>query len=515
MRYDVLVVGAGHNGLATAGLLARKGRKVLVLERRTVVGGLAAAEEFYPGYRSAGLLHETTGLRPQVVEKLALRRHGLSLRREGPAVLALGEGGQGLLLSGDRGRAMAAIGRLSEKDAESYGRYHAFIDRVCDIFTGFYDEPPVDLTRVDGRGAWDLMRRALRLRRLGGARMLELLRLPPMPMADWLDEWFETDLLKAALALPAIGGTFLGPRSPGSNANLLLRECTAGPGVEGGGPALIAALERAARSFGAEIRTGAAVERVLADPGSVKGVQLAGGERIEARVVAASCDPKHLFLDLLPPGAIAHRLEHRIRKFRARGTTAQLLLALAAPVRFACRPEADGIAFARAASSLTHLERAFDAVKYRAFSDAPALDIHVPTVETPGLAPAGHSVLSALIHFAPHDLRAGWDEAQKERLGDRVVEILESHAPGLKSAIVSGQLLSPRDLEERYGITGGHIHHGEHSLDQLLIRPAPECAEYRTPVPGLFLCGSGSHPGGGLTCGPGALAAASILAAGR
>jgi phytoene dehydrogenase-like protein len=240
---------------------------------------------------------------------------------------------------------------------------------------------------------------------------------------------------------------------------------------------------------------------------------LAGGERIEAPVVAASCDPKHLFLNLLAPGVIPYRLEHRIRMFRTRGTTAQLLLALDTPVRFACRPEANGIAFARTGGSLTRLEKAFDAVKYRTFSETPALEVHVPTVAAPDLAPAGHSVMSVLIHFAPYDLEAGWDEAQKERLGNRVVEILETHVPGLKSTIVSGQILSPRDLEERYGITGGHIHHGEHSLDQLLMRPAPECSEYRTPVPGLFLCGAGSHPGGGLTCGPGALAASSILAA--
>jgi phytoene dehydrogenase-like protein len=227
-------------------------------------------------------------------------------------------------------------------------------------------------------------------------------------------------------------------------------------------------------------------------------------------VVAASCDPKHLFLELLPAGAIPYRLEHRVRTWRTRGTTAQVLLAVAGPVRFAAAPN-DPIEFARTGGSLVAIERAFDAVKYRRFSEMPILDIQVPTVSAPELAPAGHSVVSILVHFAPYELEGGWDEAKRKALGDRVVAILEKHAPGIGAKIVGGDVLSPAEIETRYGTAGGHIHHGEHALDQILIRPAPECVGYRTPLAGLYMCGSGSHPGGGLTCRPGALAAGAIL----
>ena len=508
--YDVLVIGAGHNGLTAAGLLARRGRKVLVLERREVVGGMAAPEEFQPGYRSAGLLQDTAGVRPSVVRALELERHGLRVRDRPPDVLALGDDGSGVLLSGSVERAAREIAGRSPPDAERYARYRAFLGRVRRVVGRFFDEPPLNLVDLESAGRWEPIKHALRIRRLGSRDMLELLRLPPMCAADWLGEWFEDDLLKAALALPAISGTFLGPRSPGSNFNLLLREAAAGPGVEGDGPALIAALEKSVRDHGVEIRTGATVERVLLGRHSVEGVALAGGEEIRAVVVAASCDPKRLFLELLSPGSIARRLEHRIEKFRTRGTTAQVLLALNRPLRFACRPE-QPVELARTGGDLIRLERAFDAVKYRKLPDEPVLEVHVPTVSCPGLAPDGHEVASILVHFVPYDLEPGWDDEQQERLADRVVTILERHAPGVTAATVARQVLSPVDLEARYALTGGHVHHGEHALDQLLIRPAPECVGYRTPIPGLFLCGSGSHPGGGLTCAPGRLAARAIL----
>ncbi len=512
VSWDVVVIGAGHNGLTCAAYLAKAGRKVVVLERRDRVGGTAASEEFVPGYRSAGLLQETTGIWRRVVEDLSLEKHGLALRKAPPEILALGEEGRGLLLDGDAASTAREIGAHSEKDAEAYGRYQAFLGRTRNLLAAYLDEPPLDLVEIESVGLWDLMRQALRVRRLGAREMLEVLRLPPLSVSDWLNEIFETDLLKAALALPAVSGTWMGPRSPWSNTNLLLREGAAGPGVVGGGPALIGALEKAARANGAEIRTGAEVERLLPGKDGALGVRIAGGEELAAKVVAASCEPKRALLGLLPSGSIRSRLAHRLRKYRTRGTTAQVLLALESPLRFACRKDRD-IEFARTGNDLTQIEQAFDAVKYGRCSPKPVLEIHVPTVSSPDLAPNGHCVASLLVHFAPYDLDPGWDEGEKERLGDRVVEILEAHAPGLSSAIKGRQVLAPVDLEERYGLTGGQIHHGEHCMDQLLIRPAPECAGYRTPVPGLFLCGGGTHPGGGLTCRPGALAASVILKA--
>lgn len=508
---DVVVIGAGHNGLACAALLAQAGRKVLVLERRDRVGGIAASEEFHPGYRSAGLFAEANRVRPAVIGKLGLERHGLALRAARPGVLALDGDGRGLYLDADPARAAAAIAARSARDAEAYPRFRAALAGFDSVLQAFLDEPALDLVHLETNAPLDLVRRAWRVRRLGRRGMLDFLRLPAMPIADLLSEWFETDLLKAALALPAISGTWLGPRSPGSAANFLLWEAAAGPGVQGGGPALVAALEKAARAAGVEIRTGAAVERLMVEDGRVRGVGLEGGEAIAADAVAASCDPKQLFLRLVPPGAIPYRLERRIQGFRTRGTTAQVLLALGAPPRFAAHPDG-AVELARTGSRLDDLERAFDAVKYRRVSDTPILEIHVPTVASPDLAPAGGAVVSVLVHFAPHDLAGGWDAAARERLGDRVVALLEAHAPGLARDVAGRLVLSPADLGERYALPQGHPHHGEHALDQWLVRPSPECARHRTPVAGLYLCGSGVHPGGGLTCAPGALGAEALLA---
>ncbi len=508
--YDAIIIGAGHNGLTTAALLARRGRRVLVLEQRDAIGGLASSDEFHPGYRGAGVHHDTTGIRRAVVQALGLERHGLRLRARRPEVLALGHEGRALLLDGNDERTARAIAQHVPADGERYLRYRAFIDRVRGVLERFLDEPPIDPTGLERRGLRDAMRGALRLRLLGKRDMLELLRLPAMCVADWLDEWFESDLLKASLALPALAGSFTGPRSPGSNLNLLLWEA-GGSGVIGGGPALVAALEAAARDAGAEIRSGARAEAIVLDGSGACGVRLRGGETIPAGLVAASCDPKRTLLELLPPFSITQRLEHRIRKLRTRGTTAHMLLALSAPPRFAGLPERD-VGFARTGNDLLSIERSFDAVKYRRVSDEPVLDIHVPTVDAPQLAPAGHAVVSVLVHCVPYDRDPPWDRGARERLSDSVLSILERHAPGVSSTLVASAISTPRELETRYGVSGGHTHHGEHALDQRLLRPAPGCIRYGTPVAGLFLCGSGSHPGGGLTCAPGALAAAAILA---
>jgi phytoene dehydrogenase-like protein len=509
-RHDTIVIGAGPNGLTTAALLARRGRRVLLLERRERIGGLAAAEPFHPGYRSAGLHHDTRGLRPGVVRALDLERHGLRLRDRPPDLLALGDGSDTLLLRGESTACSREIARRSEHDAARYLEFRAFVERIRPVVAGFLDGPPLDVVGLEPGRLPDLFRRALRLRRLGRREMLELLRLPPMTAADWLDEWFETGALKAALALPAVAGTRLGPRSPGSNANQLLALCGAGTGPVGGGPTLIDALANAARDAGVEIRTGTPVTGLLLDGGAIRGVE-ADGACIPAARVVASCDPKHTLLELLPPGLLTSRLEHRLESYRMRGSTAWLLLALDRPVRFNGRDD-EPVEFARTGVELDEIERAHDAIKYRTFCERPVLDIHVPTVSNPELAPPGSAVLSVLVHFAPHDEASGWDPAARERLTTRVMSILERAVVDLGTSIVGRELLTPVDLETRYGVTGGQIHHGEHALDQLLVRPAPECSEYRTPVAGLYLCGSGCHPGGGLTCAPGARAAESILA---
>lgn len=512
-RVDAIVIGAGHNGLAAAAMLGRAGRRVLVLERRAVVGGLAASEEFCAGYSSAGVLADTCLVQPGVVASLGLEQHGLKLRAEPPPVLSLGEGEPLLLPQGRDAaqveRAVQAIGRVSKADAERYPAYAAQLERLAPALRELFARPPVDLIDVEHESLWGLGQRALRVRKIGKADLMELLRLPAMCVGDVLREYFGSHQLTAALALPALAGTFTGPWSPGNAINLLRRECLLGPGIAGGGPMLVAALAKAAEAAGVEIRREATVAKLRIGRDGIEGVVLEGGEELDAPIVAASCHPWHTLCELAPPEAIEHRLEHRARTFRSRGRVAQVLLALDRAPTLGGEP----VEHARTGAHLDELERAFDAIKYDEVPQTPILELHVPTVANPELAPKGHAVLSALVHFVPYAKRdGGWDDESRARLGDRVVEILGQHDAKLPGSVVGRQVLTPADLEQRYGLHGGHLHHGEHSLDQLLVRPTPECVRYETPVKGLWLCGSGSHPGGGLTCAPGEQAARAMLA---
>ncbi|MEJ2720201.1 MAG: NAD(P)/FAD-dependent oxidoreductase [bacterium] len=325
-------------------------------------------------------------------------------------------------------------------------------------------------------------------------------------LADWLDDWFETDLLKALLAGPAVRGAFVGPRSPGSAFGLLLWECRKGPSVKGGPGALIDALEAAARSAGAEIRTGEDVTAIEVSNGRATGVRLAGGERIGASLIAACNDPKSVFFDLLPEAAFTEKLAHRIQTLRTNGTTAKVDIAVKRRLQPRGTDDAD-IEFFRTGDNLTEIEKAFDAVKYRLCSDHPVLDVAYPKL---GPDDRGH-VFSVLVQYAPHNLDGGWDDDRREALGARVIETLSEVVPGLVEQVDAVRVLTPADIETGFGSTGGHLYHGDHTLDQIFVRPVPECAGYRTPIRGLVLCGSGSFPGGGITCAPGALAARAIL----
>ena len=507
--YDVVVIGAGHNGLTAAALLAKLGRKVLVLERRSTIGGLAAGEEFHPGYHTAGVLHDSGQVRAQVVSRLDLKSHGLEIRPGRPSFLALDPEDQGMLLGSKERRTAKEIDFYSPEDAKQYRQYRKFIRRVAGVVNRIFDQLPPALDLPNGRTLWDLFRTGFALRRLGKSTMLDLMRIAPMCVADWLNEWFDNNRLKAALAATGLSGNFAGPWSPGSAFNLLLWECTAKYRLKGGPRALIAALEKAVLSQGGEIRTAADVIEIQIQNGQIKGVMINDGEPIQAAIVVASCDPRHTFLDLVPGKQVENWQEHRMQHIRGAGTTAKVNLALNRPLEFSGRP-GEKIAFARTGHHLDHIEKAFDACKYGQFSNDPILDIHIPTVSNPDLAPPGCSVVSILVHFVPYRLQARWDRGQVEKLGDAVVNTLAQYVHGLTDAIVAREVLTPFDLAERYGLVQGHILHGEHALDQLILRPTPECARYRTPIEGLYLCGSGSHPGGGITCGPGNLAASVI-----
>jgi phytoene dehydrogenase-like protein len=509
-QFDVVVIGGGHNGLTAAALLAKRGRKTLLVERRDLLGGLAAGEEFHPEFRTAGVLHDTGSVRRSVVKALGLERHGLMFRSETPPILVPQQDGEGLLLWKEVERTVDELAQISPQDAERYRQYRHFLTRIRPVIRRLMDKPPPDIFDTGVKDLLSLGGSALALRGLGKNLMMEFLRVAPSCVSDFLDEWFESELLKAALAAPAIWATYTGPRSPGSTLNLLLADSTQESQVVGGPRALVAALENSAREQGVEIRMATAVEEVRIEAGRVAGVRLRGGEELSCRAVAASCDPKRLVFRHLSAAAISRRLGDDMGNLRARGTTAKINLALAAYPKFDSRPglEAESL---RIGESLEVLEKAFDAVKYRRFSTQPVLDVQVPTLETPGLAPEDQHVFSILVHFAPHDLDGGWHEEQNEKLYEAVMNVLSSYAPGINDLVLGREILSPADLEIRYGLTGGHVHHGEHAIDQLLVRPTPQCARYATPLEGLFLCGSGSHPGGGITCAPGAMGARALL----
>jgi phytoene dehydrogenase-like protein len=508
-RFDVVVIGSGPNGLVAAALLAKAGRRVVVVERRDVAGGIAAREEFHPGYRTAGLVHDASQLAPEVVEELALAAHGLELADGPPDLLLLEEEGPGFRLAHDPEAARAEIAARSPRDAESYARFREFLGKLAPLARRFLAGEPPDPFATDLPGRLRAARDGLALRRLGRRTMLEVLRIPSMAAADWLSEWFESEALCAALAGPALLGSFAGPRSPASASLVLRRELLAGRVAAKGPGAIADALTAAARAHGAELRTASPAEAITVASGRARGVRLAGGETIEARAVVAACDPRTTFLALLPDASLPPRFAARLRAWRAEGTVAKVHLALRGPFAPSGRPGT--VARLRTGATLGALERAFEPMKYGRAAEAPALDVLVPTAFDESLAPPGHAVVSVLAHGVPYRLAGGWSGEARERLAEVVVERLERAAPGTQGAIVGLEVLAPVDLETRWGLPSGHPDHGDQGLDQLLARPAPECAGHRTPIGGLFLGGMGSWPGGGVTGLPGRAAARAVL----
>ncbi|MDH3254384.1 MAG: NAD(P)/FAD-dependent oxidoreductase [Acidobacteriota bacterium] len=509
-QWDVAVIGAGHNGLTAATYLAKRGRSVVLLERRDRVGGVAASEEFSPGYRTAGVVHETATLRPWAVEELGLSQQGLVKRAEASPILIPTETGPGYVHWRDSDRAADEISQHSSVDAERYREFRSFVARLSPVLRKVFDEPLADLEALDMSDLWDLGRKAVALRLLGKGDMMELFRIVPMCVGDWLREWFEAEIVSTALAAPALAHGMVGPWSPGTNLNLLLHEALFYEEISGGPAALVSALEKAAVAAGVEIRTEAEVTAIDFEGDGVSGVVLSDGERIGARQVAASCDPKALFLELIPAHYLAAEFEREIALFRTRGIAAKIDLALSGYPVFSCRPDVQ-LSRVRTGTNLNHVERSFDAVKYRQMSDEPTLDLFVPTVDNPDLAPSGHHVVSILVQWVPYELEGGWNEGQKNELLERTLATLDRYASGIRDLTVGHRVLSPVDLESAYGVSGGHLLHGEHAADQLLTRPVGGCTGYTTPFQGLYLCGSGSHPGGGMTCAPGAFAARKIL----
>ena len=490
---DAVVIGGGVNGLVAAAKLAKAGRSVVLCERSGFLGGLAAGEEIAPGHVTVGTTPETSQIADEVVAGLSL---ALEREEHRPDVVFLDDEGERLTLHGDEARATEEIGRHSSSDAERFGAWRAFLAKVGRVLDPLRRAAPPEVLGPGLHGWLEAGRLGASLRRLGKRDMLELVRIAPTCAADWLNEQFETELLKAGLAVPGIAGTWLGPWSAGSTLNLLSHECGARGAVKGGAPALVGALESAAQAAGVELRTEAEVAGVRVDDGRVAGVTLRDGGTVDAPVVVATCDPKRTLLDLVPPRAVTQILEERVLAFRARGTTAVVHLALSGPLGLGPR--------ARTGATLDDLERAFDGVKYGRLPESPTLEVF-----------GDGTTVTVHAHHVPYELEGGWNDERREELGALVVETLARRVPAVRDGIVARVVLSPADLAERFALTGGHLHQGEHALDQLFVRPTPETARYATPIPGLFLGGSGSHPGGGITGLPGWLAAGRVLDRGR
>ena len=520
-RYDAVVIGGGHNGLVAAAYLARAGRTVLVCERRPVLGGASVSEEVHPGFRYSVFSYVVSLLRPEIVRELELPRHGLVVLPL-ESTLTPVPGGRYLFRNADQHQTRRSIYRFSPTDADAYddyGRDMYFMARAVKHLLGVVPPDPTSLGPRHLGGLLDLARHFLGL---GEDKLYLLTKLMTMSAADFVAEWFESEPLRATLAASGIIGTYLGVRSPGTAYVLLHHYMGELDGVfrawgfaKGGTGSVAAALASAARAYGARIRTDAAVEKVLVKGGRATGVALTNGDEIRAATVVSSLDPRWTFERFLDPGLVDDDLKAALGRYRYRGSSAKVNLALDRAPELACLP-GSGAHLKGALSfspSTAYMEQAYDDAKYGAPSRRPYLDVIVPSMIDPDMAPPGEHVMSCFVQYAPYTLRDGvWDDAARDRLGDAVVDTLAEHLPGIRESILHRQVLTPLDIERITGLTEGNIFQGELDLTQLFfLRPAHRVARYRTPVARYYHCGSATHPGGGIMGAPGRLAALEIL----
>lgn len=521
---DAVVVGAGHNALVTAAMLARAGWSVLVLERREVPGGAAATEELFPACRINVAAQDAGLFQPRIVSDLGLDRRGIEWVHPPALATSLTGGGGALTLWRDPGRTRHEIERHDRADAERFPGWAGYLRSMARVLRIALEHAPPILRGASARERLRQLRPLLRAGRLGRRTVVELLRAMPLSARDLLDEWFAGDALRGMLATSALPGARHGPSAMGGAFRMFYHATGSeahgfrSPGfLKAGVGALPEALARAARAHGAEIRIGAEVERILIEDGVATGVRLAGGEKVPAGCVVSGVDPRRTFFGLVGAPRLGPEFNRKVANIQLHGTTAVLHLLLDGlpPLPDA----ADRLSgHTLVAPDLDYLERAGDDAKYGRCSTRPHLDMVVPTLHNPALAPPDRHLASIQIRYVPYRLRSGaWEDgATRDALLARVLDVLDEFLPGLRARIVDHRLLTPLDLERDLGLTGGDEYHGQMGLDQLLfMRPVPGWGRYRTPVERLFLCGAGTHPGGGVTGGPGWLAAREILRDGR
>jgi phytoene dehydrogenase-like protein len=525
---DVVIVGGGHNGLVTAFYLAKAGFKPLILERRARVGGAAITEELHPGFRCPTLAHLPGPLRADIVRDMQLEQHGLRLTTSEVSTVSLLPDGRALVLYSDTKKAAEEIAQWSQKDAASYADFGAALGKIGKVISEALALTPPNIDNPSSGDLWGMLQTGRSIRNLGKEDLYRVLRWGPMAAADLVAEFFDTEPLRATIAARGIFGTFLGPWSAGSALVLLLRaaadrsaDSSPAGSVQfpaGGVGAITLAMAAAAKQAGAEIRTDADIAEIRVKDGIATGVVLTSGEEISARAVVSNADPKRTLMHLVDPGHLSPDFIQKIKNYRCMGTVAKINLALSALPDFtALKTKGNGNLLQgriQISPEIDYLERAFDESKYGNFSRNPYLEITFPSLSDPSLAPAGQHVMSIYMQYAPYKLRDSDWENQRTALGETVVKTIAQYAPNLPQMILRHQIITPKDLEETYGLTGGHIFHGELALDQFFtMRPLLDWARYQTPIERLFLCGSGTHPGTGLTGGSGANAARVIVKA--
>ncbi len=508
----VIIIGGGHNGLVCAAYLAKAGKQVTVLEASGQLGGAAITREFAPGFKVSAGAHLLNLLDQDIRKDLALDAHGLQMARRAISTIALDVEGRHLTFSADR---VSGEG-VSAKDQAAMVEYHRFMRRFAGIIGGLRNQMPPRI-RTDNRG--DLIRlakTAWNIRRMGRTDMREFLRIVGINMYDILKENFEHPLIRGALSLDGVLGSFLGPRSNNSVFCALHRwSGTDGTHiVKGGMGAVTAAIAAAARSHGATIRTASPVAGIMMEHGQVQGVELDNGEQVQAGTVVSNADPKTTFFNLLGARHLEAGLVRKIQNIRMRGNASKLHLALSGIPEFTGLNQNQAGERLLIAPDIEYVERAFNHAKYGEHSAQPVAEISIASLNDDALAPAGQHVLSAIIQYTPYALKSGWPNARQAFM-ERCIELIAQYAPGIREQVVHAELLTPVDIEREFRIQGGHWHHGELALDQFLMtRPAPGTAQYQTPVDGLYLCGAGSHPGGGVMGSAGRNAANAVLANG-